>query len=84
MSSFNSTTLDTKLRGLGAETFTVPAGETSRFPQTPSTGPPPADRPLRGPATISDKWQQAAMSYALTRIAEIATVEEVTAALERA
>jgi nicotinamidase-related amidase len=87
MSAFNSTTLDTKLRGLGARTVVV-CGAWSNFAveHTCRDG---ADHGYDvvvlsdGTAAISDEWQEAAMSYALTRIAEIATVDEVSAALVR-
>jgi nicotinamidase-related amidase len=85
MSSFNSTTLDTKLRGLGTKKIVV-CGAWTNFAveHTCRDG---ADHGYEvvvvsdGTATISDEWQQAAMSYALTRIADIATVDEVVAAL---
>jgi gluconolactonase len=87
MSAFNSTTLDTKLRGLGARTIVV-CGAWTNFAveHTCRDG---ADHGYDvvvvsdGTAAISDEWQEAAMSYALTRIAEIATVGEVTAGRSR-
>jgi ureidoacrylate peracid hydrolase len=85
MSAFNSTTLDTKLRGLGVETIVV-CGAWTNFAveHTCRDG---ADYGYEvvlatdGTATISDEWQQAALSYALTNIAELRTVDEVVAEL---
>jgi gluconolactonase len=85
MSSFNSTTLDTKLRGLGATRIVVCGAWTNfAIEHTCRDG---ADYGYEvvlvtdATATISDEWQEAALSYALTNIAELVTVEEVLAAL---
>ena len=85
MSAFNATTLDTKLRGLGATTIVVCGAWTNfAIEHTCRDG---ADHGYEvvlatdGTATISDEWQQAALSYALTRIAELRTVDEVVAEL---
>jgi gluconolactonase len=85
MSAFNSTTLDTKLRGLGASTIVVCGAWTNfAIEHTCRDG---ADHGYEvvlaadATATISDEWQQAALSYALTRIAEVRTVDEVIAEL---
>ena len=85
MSSFNSTTLDTKLRGLGAMKIVV-CGAWTNFAveHTCRDG---ADLGYEvaivadGTATISDEWQQAALDYALTNIAERLSVDEVVEAL---
>ena len=81
MSAFNSTTLDTKLRGLGATTIVVCGAWTNfAIEHTCRDG---ADYGYEvvlaadATATISDDWQQAALSYALTRIADVRTVDEV-------
>jgi gluconolactonase len=37
--------------------------------------------PSDGTATMSEGWQAAALGYALTQIAEIATCDEITARL---
>jgi nicotinamidase-related amidase len=86
MSSFNSTTLDTKLRGLGARTIVVCGAWTNfAIEHTCRDG---ADHGYEvvlvvdGTATVSDEWQQAALSYALTNIVEQATVDELVAALD--
>jgi gluconolactonase len=86
MSAFNSTTLDTKLRGLGTETIVV-CGAWTNFAveHTCRDG---ADHgyevvlAVDGTATISDVWQEASLSHALTKIAELRTVDELVAELE--
>jgi ureidoacrylate peracid hydrolase len=85
MSSFNGTSLDVKLRGLGTRRIIV-CGAWTNFAveHTCRDG---ADLGYEvvivsdGTATMSDEWQHAALTYALTRIAEQATVEEVVEAL---
>ena len=85
MSSFNSTTLDTKLRGLGA-TKVVVCGAWTNF-AIEHTCRDAADLGYEvvvvadGTATVSDEWQRAALEYALTNIAERATVDEIVGAL---
>ena len=85
MSAFNSTTLDTKLRGLGAGTIVVCGAWTNfAIEHTCRDG---ADYGCEvvlaadATATISDDWQQAAVSYALTRIADVRTVDDLVAEL---
>ncbi len=81
MSAFNSTTLETKLRGLGIRTIVV-CGAWTNFAveHTCRDG---ADHGFEvvlatdGTVTISDEWQQAALSHALTKIAELRTVDEL-------
>ncbi len=87
MSAFNCTTLDTKLRGLGATTIVVCGAWTNfAIEHTCRDG---ADFGYEvvlatdATATISDEWQQAALSYALTRIAELRTVDELVAEFVR-
>ena len=87
MSAFNCTTLDTKLRGLGATTIVVCGAWTNfAIEHTCRDG---ADFGYEvvlatdATATISDEWQQAALSYALTNIAELRTVDELVAELRR-
>jgi nicotinamidase-related amidase len=85
MSSFNGTSLDVKLRGLGTRRIIV-CGAWTNFAveHTCRDG---ADLGYEvvivsdGTATMSDEWQQAALSYALTKIAEQATVDEIVEAL---
>ncbi len=81
MSAFNSTTLETKLRGLGIRTIVV-CGAWTNFAveHTCRDG---ADHGFEvvlatdGTVTISDEWQQAALSHALTKIAQLRTVDEL-------
>jgi gluconolactonase len=85
MSAFNATTLDTKLRGLGVTTIVV-CGAWTNFAveHTCRDG---ADYGYEvvlasdGTVTVSDDWQHAALSYALTSIAELRTVDELVAEL---
>ncbi len=85
MSSFNCTTLDTKLRGLGTTTVIV-CGAWANW-AIEHTCRDAADSGYEaivvtdGTATISDEFQRAALDYALTTVATRATVEEVMAAL---
>jgi len=85
MSAFNGTTLDTKLRGLGAETIVVCGAWTNfAIEHTCRDG---ADHGYEvvlasdGTATVSDEWQQAALSYALTSIAELRSVDDLVGEL---
>jgi nicotinamidase-related amidase len=85
MSAFNTTTLDTKLRGLGVTTIVVCGAWTNfAIEHTCRDG---ADYGYKvvlatdGTATVSDEWQQAALSYALTNIAELRTVDELVGEL---
>jgi ureidoacrylate peracid hydrolase len=85
MSAFNCTTLDTKLRGLGVSTIVVCGAWTNfAIEHTCRDG---ADHGYEvvlatdATATVSDEWQQAAFSYALTNIAELRTVDELVAEL---
>jgi gluconolactonase len=85
MSAFNSTTLDTKLRGLGATTVVVCGAWTNWAIE--HTCRDAADHGYEvvvvtdGTATISAEFQDAALNYALTTVATRATVDEVIAAL---
>lgn len=85
MSSFNCTTLDTKLRGLGATTVIVCGAWTNWAIE--HTCRDAADHGYEtivvtdGTATISEEFQRAALDYALTTVATRATVDEVIAAL---
>jgi nicotinamidase-related amidase len=85
MSAFNSTTLDTKLRGLGAKTIVVCGAWTNfAIEHTCRDG---ADHGYEvvlatdGTATISDEWQEAALTHALTKIAELLTVDQIVSEL---
>ena len=85
MSAFNFTTLDTKLRGLGATTIVCCGAWTNwAVEHTCRDG---ADHGYEvvlvsdATATISDEWQAAAFAFALTRIADLVTTDEVVNAL---
>ena len=86
MSSFNSTTLDTKLRGLGARTVVCCGAWTNWAVE--HTCRDAADHGYEvvvvtdATATISAEFQHAALDYALTTVATRATVAEVVAGLE--
>ena len=85
MSSFNSTTLDTKLRGLRVTTVVVCGAWTNWAIE--HTCRDAADHGYEavvvtdGTATISEEFQRAALDYALTTVATRATTDEVIAAL---
>jgi gluconolactonase len=87
MSSFNGTALDVKLRGLGVRRIVV-CGAWTNFAveHTCRDG---ADLGYEvaivsdATATISDEWQEAALTYALTNIAEQVTVDELVEATSR-
>ena len=86
MSSFNSTTLDTKLRGLGTRTVVCCGAWTNWAVE--HTCRDAADHGYEvvvvtdATATISAEFQHAALDYALTTVATRATVAELVAALE--
>jgi gluconolactonase len=84
-SAFNTTTLDTKLRGLSVKTIVVCGAWTNfAIEHTCRDG---ADHGYEvvlatdGTATISDSWQEAALTHALTKIAELRTVDEIVSDL---
>ena len=85
MSSFNSTTLDTKLRGLGTRTVVCCGAWTNWAVE--HTCRDAADHGYEvvvvtdATATISEEFQRAALDYALTTVATRATTDEVSAAL---
>ena len=85
MSAFNSTTLDTKLRGLGVATVICCGAWTNWAVE--HTCRDAADHGYEtivvtdATATISEEFQRAALDYALTTVAVRATAEEVRAAL---
>lgn len=85
MSGFYNTTLDSKLRGLGATTIVITGAWTNfSVEHTSRDG---ADLGYEvvvasdGTCTIDDDWQRAALGYALTNIAAIATCSEIAAAI---
>jgi gluconolactonase len=85
MNAFHGTTLDTLLRGLGAETIVITGAWTNMsIEHTARHG---ADAGYEvvvvsdGSSTINDEWQHAALNYALTNVCRTATAEEVARAL---
>ena len=85
MSSFNSTTLDTKLRGLGVARVVCCGAWTNWAVE--HTCRDAADHGYEvvvvtdATATISEEFQRAALDYALTTVATRASADEVLAAL---
>ncbi|MCC7024292.1 MAG: cysteine hydrolase [Thermomicrobiales bacterium] len=86
MSAFNGTQLDILLRNLGVSTVVVCGVWTNMAVE--HTARDAADRGYRvvvvsdATSTINAEWQHAALNYALTNIATIATTEQVVAALQ--
>src|SRR5436305_8693518 len=85
MNGFYDTRLDILLRGLGVETIVVTGAWTNMsIEHTARHG---ADAGYRvvvcsdGTSTVGDEWQHAALSYAMTNVAAVATCAEVAAAL---
>lgn len=85
MNGFYDTRLDTLLRGLGAETIVVSGAWTNMsIEHTARHG---ADAgyavvvPSDGTSTVNDEWQRAALEYAMTNVATVATCAEITQAL---
>jgi gluconolactonase len=85
MNGFYDTHLDILLRGLGAETIVITGAWTNMsIEHTARHG---ADAGYQvvvvsdGTSTTSDEWQQAALNYALTNVAQVANTEEVVGAL---
>ena len=85
MSGFSSTTLDSKLRGVGAKKVVITGAWTNfSVEHTSRDG---ADLGYEiavvtdGTATIDDEWQNAALNYALTNIAERVSTADVLTAL---
>jgi gluconolactonase len=85
MNGFYDTRLDILLRGLGVETLIVTGAWTNMsIEHTARHG---ADAGYRivvasdGTSTVGEEWHQAALSYAMTNVATVATCEEIAAAL---
>jgi gluconolactonase len=85
MNGFYDTNLDILLRGLGADTIVITGAWTNMsIEHTARHG---ADAGYEivvvsdGTSTTSDEWQHAALDYALTNVARVASTDEVVAAL---
>jgi gluconolactonase len=85
MNGFYDTRLDILLRGLGAETVVITGAWTNMSIE--HTARHAADAGYRavvasdGTSTVNDEWQRAALEYAMTNVAQVATCEEIAAAL---
>jgi gluconolactonase len=87
MNGFYETRLDILLRGLGADTLIIPGAWTNMsIEHTARHG---ADAGYEvvvasdGTSTTDDEWQRAALEYAMTNVAKVATCGEIKAAIGR-
>ncbi len=85
MNGFYETRLDILLRGLGADTLLITGAWTNMsIEHTARHG---ADAGYEvvvasdGTSTTGDEWQHAALNYAMTNVAKVATCAEITSAL---
>ena len=85
MNGFYETRLDILLRGLGADQLIITGAWTNMsIEHTARHG---ADAgyevvvPSDGTSTTGDEWQNAALNYAMTNVAKVATCAEITSAL---
>src|SRR4051795_1281566 len=85
MNGFFQTRLDVLLRGLGAETLIIPGAWTNMsIEPTARHG---ADAGYEvvvasdGTSTTGDDWQRAALEYAMTNVAKVATCAEIKSGL---
>lgn len=87
MNGFYETRLDILLRGLGVETLIISGAWTNMSIE--HTARHAADAgyravvPSDGTSTVNDEWQHAALSYAMTNVARVATCAEIAAALKK-
>ena len=85
MNAFYDTTLDILLRGLGVETLVITGAWTNMSIE--HTARHAADAGYRavvasdGTSTVNDDWQRAALEYAMTNVATVATCSEIAEAL---
>ena len=85
MNGFYCTRLDILLRGLGVETLIITGAWTNMSIE--HTARHAADAGYRavvasdGTSTVSDEWQNAALSYAMQNVAAVATCSEIAEAL---
>jgi gluconolactonase len=85
MNGFYATTLDTLLRGLGADTIVISGAWTNMsIEHTARHG---ADAGFEvvvvsdGTSTVNDEWHNVGLNYALTNVGRTATVAEISGAL---
>jgi gluconolactonase len=85
MNGFYDTRLDILLRGLGVETLIITGAWTNMSIE--HTARHAADAGYRavvasdGTSTVNDEWQRAALEYAMTNVAQVATCSEIAQAL---
>jgi len=85
MNAFYDTRLDILLRGLGVETLIITGAWTNMSIE--HTARHAADAGYRavvasdGTSTVNDDWQRAALEYAMTNVAGVATCSEIAEAL---
>jgi gluconolactonase len=85
MNGFYETRLDILLRGLGVETLIISGAWTNMSIE--HTARHAADAgyravvPSDGTSTVNDEWQHAALNYAMTNVAAVATCAEIASAL---
>jgi gluconolactonase len=85
MNAFYETRLDILLRGLGVETLVITGAWTNMSIE--HTARHAADAGYRavvasdGTSTVNDDWQRAALEYAMTNVASVATCAEIASAL---
>ncbi len=86
MNAFYETRLDILLRGLGVDTIVVSGAWTNMSIEHTSRHGADAGYqvvvPSDGTSTVDDEWQNAALSYAMQNVAQVATCAEIAAALE--
>jgi gluconolactonase len=87
MNAFHGTSLDTLLRGLEVETLVLTGAWTNMSVEHTARHGADAGYEIvvasDGTATMSEEWQHAALDYALTQVATIATCAEISALLPR-
>jgi gluconolactonase len=85
MNAFYETRLDILLRGLGVETIVVSGAWTNMSIEHTSRHGADAGYqvvvPSDGTSTVDDEWQNAALNYAMTNVAKVATCDEIAGAL---
>jgi gluconolactonase len=85
MNGFYETRLDILLRGLGVDTIIVSGAWTNMSIEHTSRHGADAGYevvvPSDGTSTTGDEWQNAALNYAMTNVAKVATCAEIKAAL---
>jgi gluconolactonase len=85
MNAFYDTRLDALLRGLGSQTLIITGAWTNMSIE--HTARHAADAGYEvivasdGTSTINEEWQQAALNYAMTNVAEVRSCQELTRAL---